>query len=35
MMTDVVPGLLKTGFRAEDIRTVLVDNPRRVFAGTP
>jgi predicted metal-dependent phosphotriesterase family hydrolase len=31
MMTDTVPDLLKAGFTEEDIRTYLVDNPRRFF----
>jgi predicted metal-dependent phosphotriesterase family hydrolase len=33
MMTDVVPALLKAGFSAQDVRTFLVDNPRRFFGG--
>jgi phosphotriesterase-related protein len=31
MMTDTVPELLQSGFTEEDIRTYLVDNPRRFF----
>lgn len=33
MITDVVPSLLKAGFSAQDIKTFLVDNPRRFFEG--
>jgi len=33
MMTDVVPALLKAGFSDHDIKTFLVDNPRRMFGG--
>jgi phosphotriesterase-related protein len=33
MMIDVVPSLLKAGFSAQDVRTFLVDNPRRFFGG--
>ncbi|MGH7958732.1 MAG: hypothetical protein ACREH8_17235 [Opitutaceae bacterium] len=35
MMTDIVPALLKAGFSAQNIRTFLVDNPRRFFSGNP
>jgi phosphotriesterase-related protein len=33
MMTDTVPQLLDAGFSDRDIRTFLVDNPRRFFEG--
>jgi phosphotriesterase-related protein len=33
MMTYVVPTLLKAGLSAKDVKTFLVDNPRRFFAG--
>jgi len=31
MMTDAVPALLEAGFSEKDIRTFLVENPRRFF----
>ena len=33
LMTDAVPRLLKSGFSKAEIRTILVDNPRRFFCG--
>ncbi|MBZ5561969.1 MAG: hypothetical protein LAP13_06060 [Acidobacteriia bacterium] len=33
MITDTVPALLKSGFSQKEIRTFLVDNPRRFFCG--
>ncbi len=33
MMTEAVPALLRAGFSAADIKTFLVDNPRRMFGG--
>lgn len=33
MITEAVPALLKSGFSAQDIKTFLVDNPRRMFGG--
>jgi len=33
MITEAVPALLKAGFSAADVRTFLVDNPRRFFCG--
>jgi phosphotriesterase-related protein len=35
MMTEAVPALLRAGFSAQDIKTFLVDNPRRMFGGNP
>ena len=32
MITEVVPELLKAGFSAAEVRTFLVENPRRFFA---
>lgn len=31
MITDAVPAMLKAGFSAQEVRTFLVDNPRRFF----
>ena len=33
MMTEAVPALLRAGFSAVDIKTFLVENPRRMFGG--
>ncbi len=33
MITEAVPALLKAGFSAQDMKTFLVDNPRRMFGG--
>lgn len=34
MITEAVPELLKAGFSAAEVRTFLVENPRRFFSGT-
>lgn len=34
MITEAVPALLKAGFSAQNIKTFLVDNPRRMFGGS-
>ena len=33
MITEAIPELLKAGFSAAEVRTFLVENPRRFFCG--